>query len=125
MNPLDALSSAAKLIILGVCAAIAVAVFVGVRSLFDDRATVKEIKATTRALNKANKVADAEAAKRDAAADKAEATIARQIDAMKDSPDEALRTELARPLHPERVRWINCALRGPERESGCEPAAVH
>lgn len=124
MNPFEAASSAVKLAIV-----IAVAVVVGLllwwlSGFVTAKATVNEIKATTRAIAKANKVSDADAAKRAAAALASEQAIAKQIDQLKDSPDETLRAELARPLHPERVRLANCALRGPERESGCQPATV-
>lgn len=86
--------------------------------------TLEDIKKTGDVLNKAAKKSDAVAAKADAKAVASDAAIAKQIDTLKDSKDEALRAELARPLPAEWVRLANCALRGAERESNCEPDEV-
>ena len=123
-NPFDALSFGVKLALAALALAVVVGALAWVRSVLDDRTTVREIKATARVLERANKLADAAAEKRAAARARAEASITQQMEQLNERADDALRAELERPLHPERVRLVNCALRGPEREGGCEPVAV-
>ena len=123
MNPasqwLATLSAGARLIIGAVVLGLLIMVLLWFKGLLGAAATVDDIKKTGDALDKAAKKSDAVAAKADAKAVASDAAIAKQIDTLKDSKDEALRTELARPLPAEWVRLANCALRGAEREGDC------
>jgi hypothetical protein len=91
---------------------------------FNAANTLAEIKTTGKVLQKAAVKADKANAARDAGIAKNDAAIQTQIDAMKATKDELLRAELDRPLHPERVRLINCALRGAESEGDCQPQSL-
>lgn len=124
MNPFAALSDTAKLVtsIIGL-------VLVGLAlwwdsTFFTAKATVKGIKKTGDALTAAAKESDTAAAKRNAAAVADDVAIAKQIIALKETKNETLRADLARPLPPEWVRLANCALRGTEREVDCGADAL-
>lgn len=91
---------------------------------FSDAKTLSEIKTTGKVLEKAAVKRDAINAKRDAVIIKNDAVIQQQIDAMKATKDEILRAELDRPMHPERMRLTNCAIRGAELESNCGSEGV-
>ncbi|HPH70036.1 MAG TPA: hypothetical protein PLF40_30010 [Kofleriaceae bacterium] len=127
MNPVawfNALGAGIKLAITFAVLAVVVMVLLWFKGLLSAADTVAAIKKTDKVLTTAAKKSDAVAAKADAKAVASDAAIAKQIDTLKDSKDEALRAELARPLPAEWVRLANCALRGAERESNCEPDKV-
>ncbi len=123
MNPASqwfaALSAGARLIIGVAVLGLLVMLLLWFKGLLSAADTVAEIKKTDKVLTTAAKKSDAVAAKADAKAVASDAAIAKQIDTLKDSKDEALRAELARPLPAEWVRLANCALRGAEREGDC------
>lgn len=124
MSPFAALSDTAKLISSIVGLVVVGALLWWGSTFFTAKATVKGIKKTGDALTAAAKTSDAAAAKRNAAAVADDAAIAKQITALKDTKNETLRADLARPLPPEWVRLANCALRGSERESDCGADAL-
>ena len=118
-NPWSTLTDAVKLAIL-----LGLLLFIGlfawwIVGKFSAANTLAEIKTTGKVLEKAAVKRDKANAVRDAGITKNNAAIQKQIDAMKGTKDETLRAELDRPLHPERMRLINCAIRGAELESDC------
>lgn len=121
MNPIAQLSDMAKLI-MSLIGLLLFAVFAWwIVGKFSAANTLANIKQTGKVLAKDSAKRDKANAVRDAAINKSDAAIQKQIDAMKDDKNEVLRAELDRPLHPDRVRLINCAIRGAERESDCGP----
>lgn len=86
--------------------------------------TLADIKTTGKVLTKEAAKRDKANTARDVVITKNDAAIQKQIDAMKGTKDELLRAERDRPLHPERMRLANCAIRGAELESDCGPQGV-
>lgn len=86
--------------------------------------TLADIKTTGKVLTKEAAKRDKANTARDVVITKNDAAIQKQIDAMKGTKDELLRAERDRPLHPERMRLANCAIRGAELESDCGPQDV-
>jgi hypothetical protein len=124
MNPWSTATDAVKLAISLAGLVIFVLFTWWIYGKFSDAKTLSEIKATGKVLEKAAVKRDAVNTKRDAVIVKNDASIQAQINAMKDDKNELLRAELDRPLHPERMRLANCALRGAELESDCGPKNV-
>ena len=124
MNPWSELTNVVKL-----CIAAAALLLFGlfawwIVGKFSAASALADIKATGKVLTKEAVRRDKVNAVRDVAITKNDAAIQKQIDAMKDTKDELLRAERDRPLHPERMRLANCAIRGAELESDCGPQDV-
>lgn len=114
MNVFATLSDTAKLVLSGFTLIIVFAIGLGVYSLFNDRARMKEIKRVDKSIVKSDKAADAAAKKRDAVTadffkqNAAESQVLEKVL----SHDEADFDDAARA---EYLRVLNNALRGPQR----------
>ena len=123
-NPFATATAAVKLAIIA-AAALMFGLFAWwIVGKFSDSNTLADIKTTAKVLAKDAAKRDKTNTARDTVITKNDAAIQKQINAMKDTKDELLRAERDRPLHPERMRLANCAIRGAELESDCGPKDV-
>ena len=103
-----------RLVLAGIAFVIVVAIGLGMYSLFNDRARMKEIKRVDKSIVKSDKAADAAAKRRDAVTadffkqNAAESQVLEKVL----SHDEADFDDAARA---EYLRVLNNALRGPQR----------